>query len=926
MTFTRLFTSLAFLLILLPGLAVAQEQGTVRGIVMNSVNDAHLAGATVELVGTPHTVTTGDTGRYRLTGVAPGTYQIRVSYISFEEYVNDITVSGDGAVDYDIRLTPALGDLEEVMVMGARLGESQALNEQKEAANIKNVVSEELIEAFPDLNTAEVLQRVPGITIQRDMGEGRFVSIRGTTPAATQVLINGQQVAFSNENNRQVELDVVSAAQLSGIEVSKVITSDMDATAIGGTINLKTRGAFDYSDMLLNARAGLGQNSIADDLNYNAEVNFADTFGADNNIGFSLGVNFARTERERHNNEHRWDDEEDVNGNELPMELGNTEIQFSKNRRDRLGINARFDYQFDADNWIYLSGVFNYREDTQDRQIKRVRFDRGDYLSQTEVEGARMVKSLHDRVENQEISNIVFGGDHLIGEWNLDYSLSTSSAYTKKDDGQLRPEFEARGFDLLMSNLETRTPDWAVTNGLDEDNGDLYKLDVVDLKYENTTSDIDTYALNLSHPLQISSDSGEIKFGAKYKRTQKDRQDLRSQWRWEGDDDLLLSQFEPNLTPVILDNGYDLGPDIDQAAFREFFFSNQGPGGFEEEIRNDVNLGEPYDADEDLKAAYIMTNQTYGNLLMVAGLRYESYDLDYTASNLVMNDDELVSNEMQTVSRSHDFVFPNLQFRYRPSENTNWRFAYSQGIAQPNFFDAMPYSFTQIDDEEIVRGNPDLDFQESQNLDVLVEHFLDGIGIISGGIFYKKLDNFYFEANYIQVGGPFDGFEVSQFLNGGGADLYGAEINWQQQFTNLPGFWSNFGVFLNYTYTDAKNIDLGDEVTREDIAALPMQAQHTGNAALTYETERFLSRLALNYSGKWIEEVGPDSRNDEWRDSATTIDFSASYRFGASGFEMYFQANNITDEKQYNYLGVSTRSYQYDIYGRSFDIGVKWDY
>ena len=136
---------------------------------------------------------------------------------------------------------------------------------------------------------------------------------------------------------------------------------------------------------------------------------------------------------------------------------------------------------------------------------------------------------------------------------------------------------------------------------------------------------------------------------------------------------------------------------------------------------------------------------------------------------------------------------------------------------------------------------------------------------------------------------------------------------------------SGFGIFANYTYTDASNIDLGPESDRIEIDALPGQMQNVGNLALTYERGRWVSRIAVNYSGKWIDEVGEDADNDEWRDSATTIDFSASYRF-ENGIDIFFQANNLSNEVSYTYLGVTTRSRKHSITGSSFDLGLKWSF
>lgn len=902
--------------------AWAQSTASVRGTVTDESTNNFLPGAEISLQGTSYRARSGSDGRYRLDGVPPGTYTLAVSYIGYEDYSHEITIDDTGAVNYPIALVGSVRISDEIVVQGARFGESKALNDQKEAANIKNIISEEMIQSFPDLNTAEVLQRIPGVSIQRTMGEGRFVSMRGTPSSMTSVTVNGQQVAFSNESNRSVELDVVSAAQLTGIEVTKVLTPAMDADAVGGAINLKTRSAFDQEERVLNATVGLGMHSIADGAHSRAAFNYADVLGSSRKLGFALGLNYARTSGERHNNEQRWDDVEDQDGVELPYALTNTEVQFSNNVRDRYGLNSRLEYRINDNHQLYVSGVYNYREDDQNRQITRVRWDRGDYLSPTEVQDLRIVKSLHDRLEEQEITSFSLGGDHQFGKAAVDFSLSRSSASTKKPDGQIQPEFELRGVNLNVVGLNSVSPKWESPDNFDIHNGDNYPLDVLDFRYQTTTSDIDSVAANITYPVVWGGDSGEIKAGVKLRALDKDRQDVRTQWRWEGADDLLLSQFENGATNT-LDNGYFLGNEYDRGAFRQFFFNNQGPTGFSAEARDDVNLGEPYDAKEDVSSVYVMTTQNYGNLLVLTGVRAEFTDLDYTASNLVMDDDLFISNTQEHVKRSYDYIFPNLQFRYRLTPDTNLRAAYSKGLSRPNFFDSMPYSFTQIDDENITRGNPNLKPAISHNFDLLGEHFFEGIGILSGGVFYKQLEDFNFRSSSVEIGGPWDGYEVETYVNGGGADVYGVEVNWQQQFTFLPGWMSGLGIFANYTYTDASNIDLGDQTDRVDIATLPEQMKNVANLALSYEKEGIISRLSMNYSGKWIEEVGDDSGSDNWIDSATTVDFSFTYMF-ENGLDIFFQANNLTDEVKYVYYGVPSRSTEYTITGRSFNVGMRF--
>ncbi|RIA45537.1 TonB-dependent receptor [Hephaestia caeni] len=918
--------------------AYAQSAGSITGTVSSEGGGNVLPGAVVTLEGTEYRAVTGRDGSYRLADIAPGTYTLTVSYVGFADYRDTVTIGDNGAIAKKIALRAEASDIAsgradmgEILVQGYRFGTTKSLNEQKEAANIKNVISEEMISSFPDLNTANVLSRVPGVS-----SDGRFVSIRGTAPQMTEVTINGEQVAFSNSSDRSVELNVVSAAQLSGIEVTKVVTPDMDATAVGGAINLKTRGAFDYNGRRIVVDAGAGRNSIADGTDLRASGFFSDVIGADDSIGLALGANFARTNTEQHIMEARWEENEDVNGNTLPYAFREATATYSKNVRDWYGVNGRIDFRPSPTTSLYASGVYNVRYDDQDRQNLRHRFDRGDYLSADAVEGARAIMGLHDRMERQLITSYMLGGEQYIGDSTIEFSLSHSKAYTKKSNGQLKPEFEARGLDYAFSDLDTRHPHWTITNGVDLTDGDIYKFDTLDLRYENTTSKIDTARLDFTKPITFGSDTGSIKIGAKYSRQHKVRADIRNQYHWAGDDDLTLTPFIASRDEYHLKNGYSVGPTTDRDAFRKFWEDNLSS--FELTQRAEVSLGEPYDAKETISSVYAMTTQEYGDLLVLAGVRAEFRKLDYSATNLILEtnqdtgtDGVVILNELVNSKRKYHHFFPNLQFRYRIGESTNIRAAYSKGLALPNFFDATPYSTTSVEIEDgeidgaIVRGNPGLNPAVSHNFDLLGEHFFKRLGLLSAGIFYKKIENFTYLSRYDQPDGPYAGLEVQQYANGASAELVGAEIAWQQQFTFLPGLLSGFGIYANYTYTDAFNVNLAPDSERTSLGALPQQKKHVGNLALTYERGAILSKLALNYTGKSIDEVGANEEEDFWDDKLVTVDFSFTYKF-RNHLDLYVQGNNLTNAIKYAYFGRPTRSDEYSLTGRTITIGARYTF
>ncbi len=246
--------NLVLLMIILAGPGqelMAQRPGSIAGKVKDASNGDFLPGAAIYLDGAKYSTISDMEGDFSLYGVEAGDYTLKVSYIGYEDYEAPISLGEGQALVNDISLEPSFISLQGAEVVSQRQGQMKALNQQKESLVQQNIVAQEQMERFPDLNTAEVLQRLPGVNISRDLGEGKFVSIRGTDPRFTQVKVNGEAIATPEDEERFVALNVISAAQLSTIEVTKSPTPKMDGEAIGGVVDLKTRSAFDSDKRIL---------------------------------------------------------------------------------------------------------------------------------------------------------------------------------------------------------------------------------------------------------------------------------------------------------------------------------------------------------------------------------------------------------------------------------------------------------------------------------------------------------------------------------------------------------------------------------------------------------------------------------------------------------------------------------------------------
>ena len=395
---TFAFTTLGF---------AQSNSGRITGQVIDQANDNPLPGANVIVQDTDFGAATGSNGEFRITGVPTGTYTVEVSYLGYETETTQITVQANITAELDFELTTSYVEADQVIVEAIREGQSRALNQQRTADNIKNVVSADLVGRFPDPNVAEALQRIPGISVQRDQGEGRYVQIRGTNPNLSNISINGEQIPSPEGDVRFVALDMVPSDVLQSIEVNKAITPDMDGDAIGGSVNLNTLSAFS-GQQVFNATLATEYNTLVQDLSPfggQASVNYGQRLGAENRLGVMLGASYHRSNRASNNNEMEYD-----GGAIDELQLRDYELT-----RERLGITTSLDYRINSNSELFFNGMYNYFTDQEWRR-------RGVFAAD---EIGREVK---DRLEIQQIMSFSGGGRHPVGGMDMDYQLSYSYA------------------------------------------------------------------------------------------------------------------------------------------------------------------------------------------------------------------------------------------------------------------------------------------------------------------------------------------------------------------------------------------------------------------------------------------------------------------------------------------------------------------
>ncbi|TRZ46434.1 TonB-dependent receptor [Robertkochia solimangrovi] len=926
--------------------AVAQE-GNLTGTIADE-NGIYVPGATVIISDMMKGAVSDQNGKFTFVAVPEGDHKVIVKYLGFSDVEVDVTVKASETTHINIVLTAESMELEGVEISAYGLsGQARALNTQKNNMNITNVVSTDQIGKFPDANIGDAVKRIPGITMQVDQGEARNIIIRGLSPQLNSVTLNGSRIPSAEGDNRNVQMDLIPSDMIQTIEVSKAVTPDMDADALGGSVNLVTRTA--PQGFRLSATAGSGVNTITEKRILNGSFLVGDRT-KNGKFGWMVSASINDNDFGSDNVEAEWDDEfEYFNGSDTEEVEVNPYTKEYETRtylvqRVRRSFAANLDYNFNENHNIYFKSMYNWRDDRENRfaysneildgediAIGDFQIDGNNNLVRFPAEEVRETKggvpggrNDNARLEDQRMQNYSLGGDHLFGNMKVNWMAS----YAKASEERPNERYIAYASEFAVNrNLNTRYPIMTPVDPADT-TPENYEFDELTEEYQYTDEkDINAF-LNFQLPADLLGHGGTIKFGARGRFKNKERNN--NFYEYES----LIPGFD-TMKDVAIHDYTD--PDFLAGSQYQagYFVTPEFLGGlnlknediFEESDVPDEYLRANFDVDENVYAGYLMTNQNITDKLSVlAGVRIENTNITATG-NQIMDEEDLIGKV--TDKSAYTNVLPGVHFKYNLNENTIFRLAWTNTLARPNYVDLVPSIDVITDDNEVVLGNSELDPTTSMNFDLMAEHYFKNVGLISGGVFYKKVDNFIytsvFEATDDSFGSGTEGYDVFQPQNGDDASILGAEIALQRQLDFLPGFASNFSIYLNYTYlsSDANGIKNEDGDERDDLD-LPNTAPNMFNGSLAYTGKRLSMRLSANYSDAYIDEIGGRAFEDRYYDEQFFLDFNLNFSINKN-LRLYADLTNITNQPLRYYQGVKDRTMQMEYYSRRITIGLKYD-
>ena len=904
---------------------------TLDGIVKDNRTGEPLIGSVIEVKELPSVkTTTGLDGSFTLHELPnKGRYTLVVRYISYKTREIPVDVSDKGIVN--ITLDEDLRELGEVVIKGHKEYHSDrsAIDMEKTAGNVLNVMTQQSIQLSPDVNVATVLQRVSGVTMERDAsGEASYAILRGMDKRYNYTLVNGVKIPSPDDKNRYIPLNIFPSDLMDRLVVSKSLTADMEGDAAGGVVDMVMKDAPSHFQIQANAAVGASDYFWKDSRDYLTsnrsdythkapyEVNgpeykattsdFASgptqisrhSMPAPNFVGGlsignrfwkdRIGVMLAGSIQNTFRGTERTYNSVKMASGEQAMYIYSLQHRYYSIHDLTAGVHAKVDLQLENNKFEW----YNMYVRTNSKGVRYNNTVNTEYISSDSYTQDDETRSLS---QTQSIfATHIKGTHHLTKDFTVDWAGIFSQAKSEDPD---------RVYLSLTNTIQSAD---GVDGSLWSGNKNILKTMPKNMErrfQHNTDKDWAGY-INLAYNSQLGNDINALwKAGAQYRRKERGNR-----------------YYSYNFTPTDISqkldgNGFDQFAAIDWTCKTPYSQASQ------------LN----YDSKEHIGAAYIMTTlkSRWGELN--AGLRAEHTNQIYTML-------QKFRNMGQVGEQSYWDWLPSASLKWTPTKKMNVRLSYYRSINRPGFYEIVPYQIMGEEYQE--KGNPNLKRARIDNIDLRWEWFPSATEQVLAGVFYKYLQD-PIEQVFVAADGKLGSGADAYYMpdNLGNAKNYGFEID-------VVKYIRHFGIKANYTYTHSR-ITTSKREYKEGSAEyktgvtqsrpLVNQAPHTANLSLLYKDTNYgwNAQLAASYTGTKLALVSPFKDADQWDKAMFGLDFSMEKKFPC-GVSVFLKANNLLDAKRERYLKtVNQSNLEYEgqssdktivgtyKYGRTYLVGVR---
>ena len=941
----------AILFLILSGTNVIYAQtGAVRGVVVDASSGETLVGANVILENTSIGTATDPDGEFTLRRVPEGEQTLTVSSLGYSSRNITVNIIAGETVERIIELEPDVVEGDDVVIYSQALGQGQAIRTQLASNKIVNVVSETRLRELPDANAAESIGRLPGVSLLRDAGEGQKVAIRGMGPEYSSITIDGNRIP-GTDHDRSVDLSMITPEMLSGIEVYKTITPDMDADAVGGTVNFIMGGVPSEARYRLRMEGGYS-NHISGVGTYKGSFTASNRF-LDERLGVLASLNASQIDRSSHIHSASYEILRDKREGEphAPVQVNGLTLTDREEIRYRYGGGISLDWEL-PNGHIFLNNVYSQ----QDRD--RVSNQRNYSLSSntwTITETHREIYTLNNSLSGRHDI------DFAEIEWRISRSATSNQTPHNHFGRFVEPSsMERDGVDLtggpdVIPQMYRNRPETAYLTHMEN------QIRAQEQRDFSASFDIQV-------PIRLGGFiDGYVKTGGKHYDQFRERTSdgyrifdhtvseliEETEFPWEtteGGRAKMIPFIPDDFRPYrILDGQYEL-TNMPHNRYVSQIWDN-----YSHLYRWQLStMFDDYEASERLSAGYIMTELNIGQRLMILpGVRYEHEHSEYHAfkSDFTVKEDQLgrdgdadieVFLNDTTATRDMGMFFPMVQARYRLTDWFDIRAARTVTTTRPSFSNLTPRLVISHDGGFVRRGNSQLRPMRSTNYDLALSFNHGLIGLFTVGAFYKDVEDLIYSRSANMFDPVSKGFSEDLMLysisepvnNELETTVHGFEVEWQSNLTHLPVPFNglvinaNYSRFFSESHYHSFEIERGPDgfigVDTFRVAPMVHQADHIANVSLGYDYLGFSSRISMQYQGATLRSVAQRPEQDLFTDAYLRFDAVVRQRIFGDLASIFLNLHNLTNREDRSSQFTYDRPRNLEYYGASFDIGIEF--
>ena len=841
------------------------QKGSIRGTVSDS-SKAVIQGARVVISPGNAVTTTNASGEFTIGDLAPGIYTITITSQGFTPLTQSVSVTAGPSQIVNPVLQVGSANEQVIVIAGNGPTQtmSQAVNEEITSANILNVMPETEIIALPNANIADAVGRMPGVTLQRDEGEGVYVQVRGLDPRLTNVTIDGVTVPAPEVAIRQVDLATIPDDMVQSIELNKTLSANQDADGIGGSVNLVTKTA--GTKPFFSAETTMGYTPI-ENTRYMGKVDTTAgmRFGASQRWGLIGGAEYDYNGRGI--NDIEPDPQPDPDGTATPYY---DKITLRDYRYDRLrwGGTSSLDYKFNDHSIVAAHFMLSDFKDWGDKWYYELKSGKPD--SESYYESLRR--------PDLAVGTFSLDGNHTFTNSWFHWGSAVSRSRELNSGGNPEADFGLTTAAQNNPNFPTcqyagtpksqYLPQWSPSCMVAS--SPVYDLNNYGMTQFITTSG-QAVELNLQEwagmglNYHLGSLNSTFEFGGEFRNSHAFQYAYTPTYDTpmdsNGNPTIPATLFEIGFAdPHYYSGNYHNGPFTDYYRMQKYLAANPTDFMLDQILTHFGSDSNNFDLIERVSAGYAMNTIDWPKFRLQTGLRLEATQvrsLGYNVNPVAgPNGDGLDDNgnwigtTPTSTTQSYIDPLPSIQARWQVANLTAIRAVYARGISRPNPYDLVPYLLDNGAGSvpRYAIGNPKEQATHANNYDILLEQELRPFGVIQAGYFYKELIDpiisVYIPYSTINPDGSPD--LAAQNVNAANASVYGLEFSWQQKLSSLPGALRGLGMMANYSYTGSHTHGI---LGRTDDPPLIGQARHAFNIEPAYELGRYSVHTGISYNG-----------------------------------------------------------------------------